>query len=152
MPTSTEYAILTAMLAPALFLAATGSMLISANNRLARVVDRLRQLFKQRESAPEADYPFYDVQIARHRNRSALLLRACQLLYGAMSAFVGTSLAVAIDAYLHHGLRQLPTVLAIVGVLALLVASLFLGLEVSRAVRSLGEELDFVRSKHHYRG
>ena len=36
----THYQVLTSMLAPALFLAATGSLLISANNRLARVVDR----------------------------------------------------------------------------------------------------------------
>ena len=39
-----HYAILTAMLAPALLMAATASLLVSANNRLARVVDRLRAL------------------------------------------------------------------------------------------------------------
>jgi hypothetical protein len=32
------------MLAPALFMTATASLLVSANNRLARVVDRLRAL------------------------------------------------------------------------------------------------------------
>ena len=36
-----HYAILTSMLAPALLMAATASLLVSANNRLARVVDRL---------------------------------------------------------------------------------------------------------------
>jgi len=39
-----HYAILTAMLAPAFFLTATASLLMSANSRLARVVDRLRSL------------------------------------------------------------------------------------------------------------
>ena len=48
-----DYAILTAMLAPAFFLTATGSLLISASNRLARVVDRLRQLMKDMESATD---------------------------------------------------------------------------------------------------
>ena len=39
-----HYAILTAMLAPALLMAATASLLVSANTRLPRVVDRLRAL------------------------------------------------------------------------------------------------------------
>ena len=42
-----HYSILTAMLAPALLMAATGSLLLSANNRLARVVDRLRILLRK---------------------------------------------------------------------------------------------------------
>lgn len=146
------YTILTEMLAPALFLAATGSLLISANNRLARVVDRLRLLFVHREEAQESEHAFYDMQIGRHRGRSVLLLRACQLLYGAMSAFVGTSLTVALDASLPYRLEGLPTILAIAGVLMLLLASLCLGLEVSRAVRSLGEELEFAKSRQRYRG
>jgi len=44
---NTHYAILTAMLAPAFFLTATASLLMSANNRLARVVDRLRNLLRE---------------------------------------------------------------------------------------------------------
>ena len=39
-----HYQILSSMLAPALLMAATASLLVSANNRLARVVDRLRSL------------------------------------------------------------------------------------------------------------
>ena len=42
-----HYQILTSLLAPALLMAATGSLLVSANNRLARVVDRLRSLIAQ---------------------------------------------------------------------------------------------------------
>ena len=45
-----HYAILTAMLAPAFFLTATASLLMSANARLARVIDRARVLL--RELAP----------------------------------------------------------------------------------------------------
>ena len=37
---------------------------------------------------------------------------------------------------------MLPTILALVGVLCLLAASFYLGLEVSLAVRSFDEELD----------
>jgi hypothetical protein len=137
-----HYQVLSSMLAPALFLAATGSLLISANNRLARVVDRLRSLLVLRHSVREDALGPLDLQIARHRRRSRYVLHACVLLYWAVGAFVGTSLALAVDAFSGFRLPVLPTVLAVAGVLCLLVASAYLGLEVSLAGRSFDEELD----------
>jgi hypothetical protein len=138
---SGHYAILTAMLAPALLMAATASLLVSANNRLARVVDRLRALIVAWENdAPDRDNR--DLQISRHRRRAQLVLRACQMLYAGLGAFVGTSLALAIDAFLQFRLGILPTVLAVVGVSFLLLASFALGVEVSLSVRSFDDELD----------
>jgi H+/Cl- antiporter ClcA len=131
-----HYQVLTSLLAPALLMAATGSLLVSANNRLARVVDRLRSLVAQRPHAS------VDLQIKRHRRRSRYVLHACVLLYFAVGGFVGTSLALAVDAYSGFRLPLLPTGLALAGVLCLLAASLYLGLEVSLAVRSFDEELD----------
>jgi Protein of unknown function (DUF2721) len=144
MPDATSlghYAILTSMLAPALLMAATGSLLVSANTRLARVVDRLRALIVAwDEEAP--DRAERDLQIRRHRQRAHLVLRACQLLYTALGAFVGTSLALAVDAFLGFRLGVLPTVLAVIGVTFLLLASIAMGSEVSLSVRSFDEELD----------
>lgn len=137
----THYAVLTAMLAPALFLTATASLLVSANNRLARVVDRLRQLIVAwAHDAP--DRGVRDLQISRHRRRAHLVLRACQLLYGALASFVGTSLGLACNAFLGFRLGSLPTLLAVLGVAFLLAASVALGSEVALAVRSFDEELD----------
>lgn len=136
-----HYAILTAMLAPALLMAATASLLTSANARLARVVDRLRALIVAwEEEAP--DRAERDVQIQRHRQRAQLVLRACQMLYAALGGFVGTSLALAVDAFAGFRLGVLPTALAVVGVSFLLLASFALGREVSLSVRSFDEELD----------
>lgn len=137
-----HYQILTSLLAPALLMAATGSLLISANNRLARVVDRLRFLIARWPTAAETERTALDLQIARHRRRSRYVLHACVLLYFAVGAFVGTSLALAVDAYAGFKLPFLPTGLALVGVLCLLAASLYMGLEVSLAVRSFDEELN----------
>ena len=137
-----HYQILTSMLAPALLMAATGSLLVSANNRLARVVDRLRSLVASWHSVPDARRAGLDLQIARHRRRSRYVLHACMLLYCAVGGFVGTSLALAVDAYSGFRVAALPTILAVVGVLCLLAASIYLGLEVSLAVRSFDEELD----------
>jgi hypothetical protein len=137
-----HYQILTSMLAPALLMAATGSLLVSANNRLARVVDRLRSLVSMWDTVSEQRRAGLELQIARHRRRSRYVLHACVMLYCAVGAFVGTSLALAVDAYSGFRVAALPTVLAVIGVLCLLAASVFLGLEVSLAVRSFDEELD----------
>lgn len=140
-PTYVHYAILTAMLAPAFFLTATAGLLASANARLARVVDRLRALIVAwEEEAP--DRAERDEQITRHRQRAHLVLRACQMLYVALASFVGTSLTLAMDAFLGFRLGMLPTLLAVVGVLFLLVASFSLWREVSLSVRSFDDELD----------
>lgn len=140
-PDAGHYAILTSMLAPALLMTATGSMLVSANARLARVVDRLRGLILEwNDVAP--DPASRDLRIRRHRRRAHLVLRACQMLYAGLGCFVGTSLALAIDAFLRYHLDVVPTALAILGVVFLLGASLLLGIEVSLAVRSFDEELD----------
>jgi hypothetical protein len=113
-----HYQILTSLLAPALLMAATGSLLVSANNRLARVVDRLRTLVALANGAERARRPGIDQQIARHRRRSRYVLHACVLLYAAVGSFVGTSLALAVDAFSGFRVALLPTMLAVVGVLS----------------------------------
>ena len=136
-----HYAILTAMLAPALLMAATASLLVSANARLARVVDRLRALIVAWEQdAP--DRAEREDQIRRHRQRAQLVLSACRLLYGALAGFVGTSLSLAIDAYMGFRLGALPTAMAVIGVLFLLAASFAMWREVSLSVKSFDLELD----------
>ncbi len=136
-----HHTVLSAMLAPALLMAATGSLLVSANARLARVVDRLRSLIVSWEhDAPDREDR--DAQITRHRSRAQLVLRACWMLYAALGCFVGTSLGLAADALLGFGLGAVPTVLAVIGMLCLLAASLAMGREVSLSVQSFDAELD----------
>jgi len=147
-----HYRIIATLLAPALLMAATGSLLISANNRLARVVDRLRSLLGQWESLPDAERPPLEAQIRRHRVRAAHVLRACVMMYASLGCFVGTSLSLAVDAYSGFQLGALPTLLAVAGVLGLLTASLFMGLEVTLAVRSFDAELDQEMSRRGRRG
>ena len=138
-----HYATLTAMLAPAFFLTATASLLLSANNRLARIIDRARTLLKELKDLEDPlQRPLYEQRISLQRRRSLIILRAGQLLYGAISLFVGTSLAVAADNLLAHRLGMLPTVLAALGVLAMFAASLLLARESTLAVKAVNEEMD----------
>lgn len=145
-PNSIHYVVLTAMLAPAFFLTATAALLAAANTRLARVVDRLRSLIVSWE-AEAPDRAERDLQINRHRLRAHLVLRACRMLYVALACFVGTSLALAIDAGLGFRMGALPTLMAVLGVSFLLGASFSLWREVSLAVRSFDRELDHELSR-----
>lgn len=147
-----HYQILTAMLAPALFMTATASLTLSANNRLARVVDRLRALFDQLEAAPAGMAMYVERQIERHRRRSRIILRAIRLLYLALSAFVATSLAVAVEGLGRLGLGPLPTLLALLGVLLMLVACLNLSREIGMAVQALDDEFEQIEAGRRQRG
>lgn len=142
-PAFAHYAVLTAMLAPAFFLTATASLLMSANNRLSRVIDRLRVVLKELEESVDAEYrAVLEQRILIQRRRSLLILRGSQLLYVAISCFVGTSLTVAGDAFVGYRFGAAPTVLAVLGVLAMFAASLFLAREATLAVAAVNEEMD----------
>ena len=133
-PLSTTYAILTAMLAPALFLTATSSLLMSANGRLARISDRLREEL----GVVSSDTKRIDLL----KRRADLALKAIQLLHLALSSFVLTSLAIALDAAFALHIPFLPTVFAVLGVAMMLLGSLALWREARLAVRSLQLSLE----------
>jgi hypothetical protein len=139
----TQHSVLTAMITPAFFLTATGAMLGAANTRLARVVDRMRDDLARRDQRQGGSSdPEFARQVAVHRQRSALVLLALRMLYAAMTAFVATSLAIAINTFAGHRLEWLPVTLAICGSLLLFGASVCLGREVRLAMAMLNRELD----------
>ena len=138
-----HYAVVTAMITPAFFLTATASLLASSNARLARVVDRMRiDLAELKGMSTGPGRQALAARVSVHRRRSKLVLASLRLLYGAVSAFVGTSLGIAIDSLTGYPLALLPTLLAVVGVLLMLAASINLGLEARLSVRMLNQELE----------
>jgi hypothetical protein len=149
-----NYAALTAMITPALFMTASGSIIISTSNRMSRIVDRIRQLNEQADDLSrgviDLDFPQERLghigdQLKRLVWRSDRIRLALTLLYQAMAMFVGTSLTMAIDALLGNYLVALPTALAIGGVVLLLAAAVQLTREARAALRSNRVEIDFFR-------
>jgi hypothetical protein len=139
---STHFGVLTAMITPAFFLTATGQMLLNGNQRLARVVDRMRDDLARLETHPDGAERDRLVQRVRgHRRRAALVLTSLRMLYAAMAAFVATSLAIAISSYAAHRVDVLPVTLAIVGVLLLFAAAVCLGREARLGLKMLNDEL-----------
>lgn len=149
----THYAILTAMLAPAFFLTATASLLMSANTRLARIIDRTRVLIKELAEANDpAESDQLDRRIALQRRRTLLVMRGSQCLYLAISFFVGTSLTVAADSLVGYRLGAAPTILAVLGVLSMFAASLLLARESTLAVKLVNDEMDHAHTRARRRG
>ena len=156
----TTYATLSAMLTPAIFLTANGSLIISTSNRMARVVDRIRVLNDLADrlcrGAAELDYP--QERLAHvHEQLDHLVWRGDRIrlalvaLYLAVGAFVGTSLALALDVQFNNSLQALPTVLAVAGVTMLMFASVNLVREALEALRSNRREIRFFRALHERR-
>lgn len=148
----TTYATVAAMLAPALFLTATGSLIISTAQRIGRIVDRIRELValcdRLRKGDDLLDYPELRRQHAleslrRLQWRSDRASIAVTLLYLAFSAFAATSLLIALDSVTGLHLEGVPTAVAAVGVGLLLGACLNLVREARAALRSNGAELKF---------
>jgi hypothetical protein len=132
---NSHYPMLTAMLAPALFLTATGSLLLNANNRLARISDRLRQ-----ELAHLIDNPGPRSSAIRNallRRRAHTVLAAIRMLHLALCSFVATSLTIGLESVIGSGLKFVPSGLAVVGVTLMLGGGVQLWREANMAVRSL---------------
>ncbi len=147
-----NYSTLTAMITPALFMTATGSLIISTSNRMSRIVDRIRQLNEQGDSLDrgksDLDLPaerleHIAAQLEHLIRRSDRIREALTLLYLAMAFFVGTSLTTAFHVLIGSDVMALPTALAIAGVSLLLLASVQLTREAHAALRGNRLEIEF---------
>src|SRR4029077_12605418 len=95
MPAAPEnYAALSAMITPALFMTATGSLIISTSNRMSRIADQIRELNKQADDLSRGvsglDLPAERLihvtdQLGRLVWRSDRIRLALTLLYQAMA-------------------------------------------------------------------
>ena len=152
------YETLSAMITPAIFLTANGSLIISTSNRMSRVVDRIRVLNDQGDricrGATELDFEqdrleHIQSQLDHLVWRGDRIRYALVALYLAFGCFVGTSLTLALDVWTEgHRLAALPTLLAVVGVLLMLAACINLVREALEALRSNRQEVSFFRTLH----
>jgi hypothetical protein len=142
------------MITPALFMTATGSLIISTSNRMSRIVDRIRQLNNEADgySRGHLDLDFAEERMAHINDqldrqvwRSDRVRYALSFLYLALSMFVGTSLTMGVDVLTGNYVVGLPTALAIGGVSLMMVASVELAREAAAALRSNRLEIRFYK-------
>jgi Protein of unknown function (DUF2721) len=158
---TTIYETVTAMIAPALFLTATGSLMISTATRIARIVDRIRALVAMCDRSrwgdevldfPEERRKHAIEELRRLQRRSDRAIAAVTLLYTAFGSFAATSMAIAIDSMTGHRFPAAPTLFAIAGVALLLAASANLVVEARTALRSNDLEVQFFFELERLRG
>jgi len=161
MPTSSDtYIVLSAMLTPAIFLTANGSLIISTSNRISRVTDRIHQLNELRDMIsrglggldfPEVRMAFIERQLDTLTRRADRIRHGLALQYGSFALFVATSLVLAFDAWIEHLIAFLPTATAIVGVLLMLGSSVSLVREALAAIAGNQAEIRFYDELHRRR-
>ena len=157
LPVPPSYATLSAMITPAIFLTANGSLIISTSNRMSRIVDRIRVLNdlgdKLCRGGVDLDYipdrldHIHD-QLERLVWRGDRIRFALSALYLAFGMFAGTSLTLALDVWTGNLLVALPTGLAMLGVGLMLFACVNLVREAFEALQSNRLEIAFYRTLH----
>lgn len=159
--TATMYETVTAMIAPALFMTATASLMISTATRIARIVDRIRALVAMCDQStrgdemldfPEERRKHAVEELRRLQRRSDRAIAAVTLLYTAFGSFAATSLAIAIDSMTGHRFPAAPTLFAIAGVALVLGASANLVIEARTALQSNDLEVQFFFELERLRG
>jgi hypothetical protein len=162
-PQGNPFAAFSLIVAPAILTNAASVLAMSTSNRLARTVDRARDLARQLEAATS---PPQDVEARREltrrleeltatENRSTMLLHVLQSFYFALGGFASSTLAALLGAVLARvtggPILVVLEILAVgagtVGVAALVRGSIILVRETSIAVRVISERADSVRAR-----
>jgi hypothetical protein len=149
-PAVNPFAALSLIAAPAILTNASAVLAMSTSNRLARAVDRGRELLRLAESdgnTPERERRLYDLGVAEQR--SVLLLRVLRSFYIALAAFalatlvslIGATVATAAPAMAVRVIELLGLGSGVIGVGALMHGAVLLVRETRLAVTALQERV-----------
>jgi len=120
-PQVNPFAVLSFIVAPAVLTNASSVLSMSTNNRLARAVDRARELSRQLEAAGDLSVPeaVRRHELAATEQRSLMLLSALRSFYVAMGSFASAALVSLLGAvFVPMGAGVPVRVLEVVGVVA----------------------------------
>jgi len=142
--------VLTGMITPAVLISACGTLIFSTSTRLARIVDRVRQLTAAMEDLfadepgdfPDEHRAEVELQLSIHARRARLIQWSLTSFYVSLGLFVGTTVSVALVAVLQLA-AWLPSTLGILGTLALFYGSVLLINETRVAIRAVNAEMVF---------
>jgi hypothetical protein len=153
------FAVLTAIVAPAILTNASSVLALGTSNRLGRVVDRTRVVYSDLAAAARAsvEHTEWTEQLTALRTRAEMLLQALRLFYAALGLFASSALvSVGGSIAIYFGQKLLFEVAA--GLAVLTGASAVVGLavgctlmvrETRLAVQSLAKEAEI---RIHHRG
>jgi hypothetical protein len=146
-----DLSLLSAMITPAVLISACGTLIFSTSTRLARIVDRVRQMSQQIEEEFEGavtDFPEerraeVERQLGIHAQRSRLVQRSLTSFYVALGLFVAVTVSIGLVALTQY-LAWLPTALGITGTVVMFYGCMLLIAETRLALRSVNSEMEFI--------
>lgn len=156
--TDNPYAVLTLIVAPAILTNACSLLSMATGNRLARTIDRSKELTQElRQLEPASDlYGMRLQHLERLERRATLLLNALRMIYTALGSFAAAALVSLLGALLASSrsghaaslaFTWISIVTGVVAVGALITASVMLVAETRLTVQSVREELALVRER-----
>jgi hypothetical protein len=150
------FAVLTAVVAPAILTNACSVLALGTSNRLARIVDRTRVVIASVSSLAEAseDYAARTRELDRLEFRGRQLLKALRLFYAALGAFAASALIAVVGSLLSfydfhlafHLIAALAFGAGAIGVSALVTGCAAMVRETRLAIQSIAEEVAFSRT------
>jgi Protein of unknown function (DUF2721) len=158
--TDNPFAVLTAVVAPAILTNASSVLCLGTSNRIARVVDRTRVVAAEIGSfeAGSSEYLVRVNQLERLQTRAQLLFRALRITYASLGAFAAAALISVIgSAMAYYDLKlvfQAAAVAGLVigafGVTGLVSGCVLMVQETQLALQNISEEAELarIRLKH----
>jgi hypothetical protein len=143
------FAVLTAVVAPAVLTNAYSVLALGTSNRFARVIDRSRVVAQMPAHAPGgAGHAAQLRQLELLRVRAQMLLRALRLFYAALGSFasaafisvIGSAFAALAIGVAFRTAAALGLAIGAVGVTALVVGCVLMVRETRLALQSIAEE------------
>jgi hypothetical protein len=158
--TDNPFAVLTAVVAPAILTNACSVLALGTANRIARVVDRTRVVTGARSSfeIDTAFYKAYSLQLEHLQTRGGLLLRALRIFYAALGAFAASALTAVVGSALaaydlqvaFHTAAAIGFAIGCAGVSSLVMGCALMVRETRLAIQSLTQEAELARTHSAY--
>lgn len=152
---NSPFAVLTAVIAPAMLTNASAVLSLATSNRLARVVDRHRAIAPTAARSAYADHAAWTVQMQRLEQRAQFLVRALRSIYAALGLFAGSTLLSVIGGlglFYEESLGyQIASVVALaagaLAVIMLMMGSAYMVRETRLAVMNLAAEAQLAHTE-----
>ena len=139
------------MITPAVLISACGTLIFSTSTRLARIVDRVREMSRLVEELfsdgaamdfPEDRRAEVERQLSIHARRSRLIQGSLTSFYVSLGIFVATTISIGLVALVGRA-AWLPSALGITGTLVLFYGCVLLIAETRLALHSVRSEMEF---------
>jgi hypothetical protein len=151
------FSAMTVIVAPAILTNAMSVLALGSGNRLARAIDRFRELARELEKMEPSTpaYAAHAPRLDRIQLRAKLLLRAMQAFFTALGSFASTTIIAVLGTGLAasgiSGVAKAVAVLALAvgafGILSLLYGCVLLVRDTRLAVAGLEEEAGLLRAR-----